>query len=500
MSIRSLRARVTCWYVGLLAAALVVFGASLYFGFKRYLDTAMEQSLAAEATSIGQTFVSELENKDPAWMSGELSESYPPENGEHFVRISRMNPDGGYEVIYQSADARELALGPLRFAGSSSLRNSRVRVETGSRDQNVVLYSLPYKLPSGTKYLIETGTTRGQVERLLSSLLTILLTLTPLVLLGAAIGGYLMMSQPLKPVVSLTLKAERIGIGEPGERLPVIRTGDELERLSLSLNRMISRLEDALAHNRRFSADVSHELRTPLTILRGELEHVIQLQNVGPDVAESVGSALEEIDRLAQIVESLLTISHLDTGGAGIEFNRFDLQEMVKTTSEQMKLLADEKQITMSSDTSEPVYSLGDESRIKQVLVNLLDNAIKYTPNGGRVTLTIAQENEYVVLDVADDGIGIPAEALPHVFKRFFRVDGSRSREQGGAGLGLSIVKSICDAHGARIEVNSAAGRGSRFRLKFPVLPRAGEAVSAPQLTTDPDSAHPFGRDAAAHH
>jgi heavy metal sensor kinase len=468
MSIRSLRARVTCWYVGLLAAALVVFGASLYFGFKRYLDTAMEQSLAAEATSIGQMFVSELENKGPAWMSGELSESYPPENGEHFVRISRMNPDGGYEVIYQSADARELALGPLRFAGSSSLRNSRVRDETGSRDQNVVLYSLPYQLPSGTKYLIETGTTRRQVERLLSSLLTILLTLTPLVLLGAAIGGFLMMSQPLKPVVSLTLKAERIGIGEPGERLPVIRTGDELERLSLSLNRMISRLEDALAHNRRFSADVSHELRTPLTILRGELEHVIQLQNVGPEVAESVGSALEEIDRLAQIVESLLTISHLDTGGAGIEFNRFDLQEMVKTTAEQMKLLADEKQITMSSDTSELVYGLGDESRIKQVLVNLLDNAIKYSHRGGHVVISVRSDENAACLTVADDGAGIPPDALPHIFERFYRAEKARPRGTAGAGLGLSIVEAICRAHGGTVSVDSTEGKGTTVKVRLP--------------------------------
>lgn len=468
MSIRSLRARVTCWYVGLLAAALVVFGASLYFGFKRYLDTAMEESLAAKASSIGQTFVSELENKGLPWMSVELSESYPPENGEHYVRISRLNSDGAYEVLYESADARDLSLAPPHFARSSSVVNPRVHVETGSLGRKVVLYGLPYKLPSGSKYVIETGTTQREVERLLSSLLTILLTLTPLVLLGAAVGGYLMMSQPLKPVVSLTLKAERIGIGEPGERLPVIRTGDELERLSLSLNRMISRLEDALAHNRRFSADVSHELRTPLTILRGELEHVIQLQNVGPDVAEPVGSALEEIDRLAQIVESLLTISHLDTGGARIEFNRFDLQEMVKTTAEQMKLLADEKQITMSSDTSEAVYSLGDESRIKQVLVNLLDNAIKYSHPGGHVVTSVRSDDNAAVLTVSDDGAGIPAEALPHVFDRFYRAEKARPRGTAGAGLGLSIVEAICRAHGGTVTVESTEGKGTTVEVRLP--------------------------------
>ncbi len=469
MSIRSLRARVTCWYVGLLAAALIVFGASLYFGFKRYLDTAMEQSLAAEASSIGQTFVSELENKGLSWMSVELSESYPQENGEHYVRISRLNSNGGYEVLYQSADARDLSLSPPYSANSTSLLNSRVRVETGSLDRKVVLYNLPYKLASGTQYLIETGTTQREVERLLSSLLTILLTLTPLVLLGAAIGGYLMMSQPLKPVVSLTLKAEGIGIGEPGERLPVIRTGDELERLSLSLNRMISRLEDALAHNRRFSADVSHELRTPLTILRGELEHVIQLQGVGPEVAESVGSALEEIDRLAQIVESLLTISHLDTGGAGIYFNLFYLQQMVNTTAEQMKLLADEKQITMSSDTFDPVYSLGDESRIKQVLVNLLDNAIKYSHPGGHVVTSVRGEDNAAVLTVRDDGAGIPADALPHVFERFYRAEKARPRGTAGAGLGLSIVQAICRAHRGTVSVESTEGKGTTVEVRLPV-------------------------------
>ncbi len=481
MSIRSLRARVTSWYVGLLAAALLVFGASLYFGFKHYLDTALEQSLSEEARNIAQTFVSEVENKGPAWLSEELSESYPSENGEHYIRISRLGAGGDYQVLYQSPDARDLFLAPSHPTTPTYPRNPQFRIESGNHDQKIVIYSLPYKLPSGTQYLIETGTPHTRVEQLLRSLLAILLTLTPLVLLGAAVGGYLMMAQPLKPVVSLTQKAERIGIGELGERLPVIRTGDELERLSLSLNRMISRLEDALAHNRRFSADVSHELRTPLTILRGELEHVIQMRNVGTDVAESVGSALEEIDRLAQIVESLLTISHLDTGGAGIEFNRFDLQAMVKTTAEQMKLLADEKQITMRSDSSGPVYSFGDESRIKQVLVNLLDNAIKYSREGGQVVTSVRTEDSTAVLTVSDDGVGIPADALPHVFERFYRVEKSRPRGTAGAGLGLSIVQAICRAHGGTVSVTSTEGRGTTVQVRLPGADLASSPVAQDQ-------------------
>jgi len=487
MSIRSLRARVTCWYVGLLAVALVVFGACLYFGFERYLETSLEQSLAGEARSIAQTFVSEVEAKGSTWLSEELSESYPPENGERYIRISRLGPGHDDQVLYESADARDLSPQGPRLTDHSYLRNPRLRIEAGSRGQKIVVYSLPYSSASGTQYIIETGAPHGHVEQLLRSLLTMLLILTPLVLLGAGVGGYLMMAQPLKPVVSLTLQAERIGVGEFGERLPVIPTGDELERLSLSLNRMISRLEEALTHNRRFSADVSHELRTPLTILRGELEHVIQMRNAGPDLVESVGSALEEIERLAKIVESLLAISHLDSGGAGIEFHPFDLHEMVKTTAEQMRLLADEKHIALRNDSSGPIYALGDESRIKQVLVNLLDNAIKYSRDGGHVATSVRAEDNTAVLMVSDDGSGIPEDSLPHVFERFYRAEKARPRgSAAGAGLGLSIVQAICRAHGGTVSITSTEGRGTTVEVRLP-----GTDLSPTPVAQDQQAAVP---------
>jgi two-component system phosphate regulon sensor histidine kinase PhoR len=177
------------------------------------------------------------------------------------------------------------------------------------------------------------------------------------------------------------------------------------------------------------------------------------------------------VDRLADIVEGLLALSRLDTGEVKSEWVRFDLADLVATTADQMSLLAEDKHITVVCDCAERVMVEGDQARLKQVVVNLLDNAIKYTPDGGRVRLKIAREEGSAVFDVVDDGIGIPPEALPHVFKRFFRVDGSRSREHGvgGAGLGLSIVKSICDAHGARIEVSSTPGQGSLFRVRQPL-------------------------------
>jgi signal transduction histidine kinase len=250
-----------------------------------------------------------------------------------------------------------------------------------------------------------------------------------------------------------------------------VRTGDELERLSVALNRMISRLEDAINSSKQFVADASHELRTPLAVLRGELENLAQDLQLKPHTRETLGSALEEVDRLAEIVDGLLALSRLDTGDVKSEWMRFDLAELVATTADQMSLLAEDKRIAVVCDCAERVMVEGDQARLKQVVVNLLDNAIKYTPDGGRIRLKIGREEGSAILDVVDDGIGIPPEALPHVFKRFFRVDGSRSREHGagGAGLGLSIVKSICDAHGAQLEVSSTPGQGSRFRVRQPL-------------------------------
>jgi len=291
-------------------------------------------------------------------------------------------------------------------------------------------------------------------------------------------------------MVSLTTKAERIGVGERGERLPVIPTGDELERLSHALNRMIGRLEDALDHNRRFSADVSHELRTPLTILRGELEHVIQLRGLQPEVTDSVGSALEEIERLANIVESLLAISRLDSGGAGIEYNPFDLNALARTTTEQMHLLASEKRISLTCASTGPVQVIGDETRIKQVLVNLLDNAIKYTRTNGHVVVTTGAAENNAVLRVSDDGVGIPAASLPHVFERFYRAEKARSRGVSGFGLGLSTVDAVCRAHGGAVSIESAEGQGTTVTVKLPIQLEA----AAPAVTAAPSTSFSFPR------
>jgi signal transduction histidine kinase len=212
--------------------------------------------------------------------------------------------------------------------------------------------------------------------------------------------------------------------------------------------------------------------------LRGELEHVIQLRDLKPEVSDSVGSALEEIERLAKIVESLLAISRLDSGGAGIEYNPFDLNALARATTEQMQLLASEKRISLSCATTASVPAIGDETRIKQVLVNLLDNALKYTSINGHVVVSTETQGGCAVLTVSDDGVGIPEESLPHVFERFYRAEKARSRGTAGFGLGLSLVQAVCRAHDGEVTIESTEGRGTTVRVRLPlreglVSPRA---------------------------
>jgi signal transduction histidine kinase len=233
---------------------------------------------------------------------------------------------------------------------------------------------------------------------------------------------------------------------------------------------MIARLEESFLQINRFSADASHELRTPLTVLQGELEAIAQKgQSLPEDVRDTIGSALEETQRLSKIVASLLAISRLEAGEARVQPVRLDFAELARTTTDQMKLLAEEKRISMICDGTDPVQVEADPSRLKQVVVNLLDNAIKYTPEGGNVSISVMRRDDHAVLEVADSGLGISADDLPHVFERFYRADKARSRQMGGTGLGLCIVRSICLAHGGQITVNSTEGRGSLFRVELPL-------------------------------
>ena len=473
MNRNSLRARVTAFYVSMLALALAVFSVAVYGGVRAYLTNSMERTLLHTGESIVADYLVPLSAKGDAWFLSEMSESYPAGISDPFVRVSQ-----GGKILYESGDMREplVRVSKLPLPSGSAVKTfRRLTAETG---QSLMIYTETYASPRGSDILVETGANMEPLFHLLHSLFLILLIATPAILLGAAVGGHLLMAGPLRPVVALTEQAERIGRKELGERLPIIHSGDELERLSLALNRMIERLEEALAHNQRFSADASHELRTPLTIIRGELESLLEIPELEPQAVEGISSALEESDRMSRIVNNLLTISRLDGGGERIEMLPVELTSIVRTTLDHMSLLAEEKGIIITCDTPAQVWISGDTMRLKQVIVNLVDNAIKYTPERGNILVRLVADEDQAVLTVTDTGIGIPAASLPFVFERFYRTDKARSRESGGTGLGLAIVKAICTAHLAVVSIESAENKGATFRVQLPLLHLSQRAIA----------------------
>ena len=465
MNTRSLSFRLVTWYAGVLTLVFILIGALTIVLLREYLEANVLDTQARRARQIADTLVAAANRTGESTMAQEVEALYAPEANERFIRITR----GDGHVVYASGKPRDGSFDPVAVPAPSLHRPGEFLRKESLLKGSVLIAAQTYAGAGDSRYVVEVGVSTARTEETVRQVLLMLAIGLPLAVCVAVAGGFILVRRALKPVDNLSQKAAAITQHSLSERLPVVRTGDELERLSVSLNLMISRLEDAINSSKQFVADASHELRTPLAVLRGELENLAQDTQLKSHTRETLGSALEEVDRLAEIVEGLLALSRLDTGEAQAEWVRFDLAELVATTADQMSLLAEDKHITVACDSSGPVLIEGDRARLKQVIVNLLDNAIKYTPNGGRIKLKIAREEGSAVLDVADDGIGIPPEAVPHVFKRFFRVDGSRSRDQGGAGLGLSIVKSICDAHGARVEVTSTPGQGSLFRIRHPL-------------------------------
>src|SRR5436309_3777385 len=466
MNTGSIRFRLTVWYAGLFTALLALFGVFIYFTLQRFLERSLIETLAKDARTIGQSWLFDVNQSGPGYVAAEIEEHIAPSITGRFVRVTR-EADGN--ILYSSSAPVSGAFDPKqirlkRFETSQSLREEHL-----PDHKELLIFSLPFTDRAGNQHLIETGAPYDQVERVLRGLLISLGVAFPLIVGAAMGGGYLLMRNALRPMDEIATTAERITSRNLNERLPVVPSGDEVERLSISLNRMMDRLEDAFHHISRFSADAAHEIRTPLAIIRGELENSLQLPEISTDLREPIGSALEEAERLSRIVEQLLEMSRLEAGEILVERTRFDFTEMTRTTVDQMRLLAEEKNLELRFESTKPVEFDGDPLRLKQIVVNLVDNAIKYTPPGGSVSVSTFPQDGRVVLEVADTGIGVPKDATSQIFDRFFRVDKARSRQLGGTGLGLAIVKSICTAYNVSVTVRSAEGRGAIFRVELPL-------------------------------
>jgi heavy metal sensor kinase len=467
MNHRSLAFRLGAWYTLLLGATFILVGTATFYGLQQYLRASLRDSLSRRSTQVEQILIQSSADVSNGTIGSEINTRVAPEFNNRFVRVTRI-PGA---LVYRSGAPADRTFDPAAVNSAVALRNAAGKATPGTaivEDQHLMIRTTPVHSPSGD-YLVELGVSTQSIDEGLQRLLVLLALLLPVLIVCAAGGGYWLVSRALRPVDQLSQTAEQMSLQNLTLRLTVAPTGDALERLANSLNNMLGRLRDSVQISRRFLADASHELRTPLTVIKGELQELThESQLTRAQVRERVGSVLEEVARLEHLVSGLLALSRLDAGETQSHWVNVDLAELALSTAEQMRLIAEDRGIEIDLSELRKARVPGDRARLKQIIVNLLDNAIRFTPRGGRVSLRTAADDSGGVLEISDTGIGIPAASIAHVFDRFYRVDPARSREDGGTGLGLSIVRSICTAHGAQIDVQSLANNGSCFRVRFP--------------------------------
>ena len=442
------------------------FGIYTYFKVDAYLSAALRDSLLHRAELIATMFQNDVITQGENAVIDHVKARFTPESNDRFCRISEKREG----ILYQSGEPNDKSFEsdfvPLSNGWDSA--TSTVALRAGGPSKLLVVTRV---VTVGDRtYLIELGFSEADNDRVLRGVLVTLFIGLPVVIGVAVVGGYILLQRAFRPVRAMIEKANEISQSGIHSRLPVRHTGDDLEQLSITLNKMIHRLEKSFENSRRFTSDASHELRTPLTIIRGELEQLLEANDGSNErVKQGIGSLLEETDRLIGIVKGLLALSRLDAGEAQRENTRFDLGELAAATTEQMGLLAEEKGVELQCTRHPRVEVKGDGSRLKQVIVNLLDNAIKYTPAKGKIALDVRAAKGDAYLEVRDTGIGVPSEDLRRIFDRFYRVDQVRSRAIEGAGLGLSIVWSICSAHGGTVYAANLPDGGCRFTVRLPL-------------------------------
>ena len=465
MNFKSIRFRLISWYACFSLLVAVAFSAYTYDRLGFYLRDVLAAQLERRANQIADHILSRIPSQGEEYAAEEIEARYTPGKNDKFVRVTKE--DGS--LLYLSEAPTERSFLPdevpkLQRTGAAH-GMERIDLPNGTR---ILIAVVPYEV-GGIRYFVEVGGTTVGSSRVLHGMVVTLVLGLPVVTALAILGGYILVRRALAPVQRVTQAAREITLSHLERRLPEVDSGDEIASLTVALNQMIARLDESYQNNNRFTADASHDLRTPLTILRGELESLVVDRDMPAGLRDKLGSLLEEIERLVKIVEGLFALSRLDMGEAQAERVQFDLAALADTTAEQMILLAEERKIALSCDAAGVVEVKGDRTRLKQALVNLLDNAIKYTPHGGKITVSVKAEDGLAKVEVADNGIGIQEEALPHVFKRFFRAPNVRASEIEGSGLGLAIIQAICNAHGGAVSVENTSPAGCRFTVELPL-------------------------------
>jgi heavy metal sensor kinase len=318
--------------------------------------------------------------------------------------------------------------------------------------------------------IVQMGIRLSRMRKTVSNFRENILTAIPIVLVLGSVGGWLLARRSLSPIAHITEKTRRITASNLGERLRPRGTGDELDYLIATLNGMISRLDDSFKRISQFTADASHELRTPISAMRGEAELVLSKPRPIEEYRQVLADYVHKLDFLTRMINDLILLSKFDSDKAALEMTPIKLNELLVNLWELFGVLAEQKGAEFTLGEIEEAAVLGDRTRLQQLFTNLIDNAIKFTPFGGRVEISLKKDGHFARISIRDTGIGIPKEELDRIFERFYRVDKSRVKTAGGTGLGLSICRWIAEAHQGRIEVESELGKGSCFMVLLPLL------------------------------
>jgi len=365
---------------------------------------------------------------------------------------------------------RELPFGPVARQQVRWLSEHLETVELNNGGL-VRLLSAPLVEDSRLLGVIQVAQELGPLQETIEELRLIYLVVGPFAIFWLCLGCWLLAERTIAPIIEVTEAAQGITADNLSRRLPLGNYQDELSQMVVCLNQMLDRLDKSFRRVRQFSGDASHELRTPLTILRGETEVTLRWAKTPEEFRDMLHSNMEEIDRMERIIESLLTLAKSEVGELTLEMKELSLSDLVQELYLQSRILCETKQIEVELllEVEEEIRLRGDELRLHQMFLNLISNAIKYTPEGGRLEIGLKMVDGFAVIGINDSGIGIPEEHLAHIFDRFYRVDKARNRMDGGTGLGLAIVKWIVEAHGGSIQVSSEVGKGSSFSVRLPL-------------------------------
>ena len=462
---RPIRVRLTLWYLLVLTAVLVVFSGGLYLALSIALYDNLDDLLHSSAALLSNALETDAQGQLVAG-PGQTSLWSDPKEGEHFWRI--IAPSG--KTVAQSGTAEmgsqplDLTTVEMGFAGRETIHTLSV-----AGDSMRVL-TAPVVREGQIVGVMQLGFSTDDIRGMLSALRWILVVAIPAALTLASLGGLFLAGRALQPVDQITRAAQSVSARDLSQRLNLDLPDDELGRLSRTFDAMIDRLDSAFHRQRRFTSDASHELRTPLTIMKGDLSLALSRPRDVDYYHHVLTEADSEVDHMTRLVERLLVLARIDAKGVTLHRQNVNLGDVLTDLADQMRPLAEDRGLRLTTQVTPGMTANVDLDAITQVVLNLLDNAIKYTPAGEiRLSARRSEMNSYETqIIVSDSGPGISAGHLSRLFERFYRTDKARSREMGGAGLGLSIARELVRAHGGDITVLSVPGEGSTFTIHLP--------------------------------